>query len=190
MKLEKKLISLKSAKKLKELGFNIPTYYAYSPLGHIYCCGDLVDYNNYEDVLNQIFAKYFKMSIGNAILCTDGLIIFSSLFVFCWDKFIYSIVNMYIISVMTDKVILGVSNSKAFYIITEHETSVKKFLLNGLSHGVTVLEGRGGYTGNNQKVIMCIVPTKEYFVVKEVIHEIDPEAFFLVTDSYEVYGGE
>ncbi len=142
------------------------------------------------DVLNQIFAKYFKMSIGNAILCTDGLIIFSSLFVFGWDKFIYSIVNMYIISVMTDKVILGVSNSKAFYIITEHETSVKKFLLNGLSHGVTVLEGRGGYTGNNQKVIMCIVPTKEYFVVKEGIHEIDPEAFFLVTDSYEVYGGE
>lgn len=51
MKLEKKLISLKSAKKLKELGFNIPTYYAYSPLGYIYCCGDLVDYNNYEDVL-------------------------------------------------------------------------------------------------------------------------------------------
>ena len=51
MKLEKKLISLKSAKNLKELGFNIPTYYAYSPLGHIYCCGDLVDYNNYEDVL-------------------------------------------------------------------------------------------------------------------------------------------
>lgn len=51
MKLEKKLISLESAKKLKELGFNIPTYYAYSPLGYIYCCGDLVDYNNYEDVL-------------------------------------------------------------------------------------------------------------------------------------------
>ena len=51
MKLEKKLISLKSAKKLKELGFNIPTYYAYSPSGHRYCCGDLVDYNNYEDVL-------------------------------------------------------------------------------------------------------------------------------------------
>lgn len=142
------------------------------------------------DVLNQIVAKYFKMSIGNSILCTDGLIIFSSLFIFGWAKFIYSVINMYIISVMTDKVILGISNSKAFYIITEHETSIKKFLLNGLSHGVTVLEGRGGYTGNNQKVIMCIVPTKEYFIVKEGIHEIDPEAFFLVTDSYEVYGGE
>ena len=142
------------------------------------------------DILNQIVSKYFKVSIGNSMLFTDGIIIFSSLFVCGWPKFIYSIINMYIISTMTDKVILGISNSKAFYIITEHETSIKKFLLNSLSHGVTVLEGRGGYTGNNQKVIMCIVPTKEYFVVKEGIHEIDPEAFFLVTDSYEVYGGE
>ena len=142
------------------------------------------------DILNQIVSKYFKMSIGNAMFFTDGLIIVSSLFVFGWPKFIYSVISMYIISIMTDKVILGISNSKAFYIITEHETSIKKFILNNLSHGVTVLEGRGGYTGNNQKVIMCIIPTKEYFVAKEGINKIDPNAFFLVTDSYEVYGGE
>ena len=142
------------------------------------------------DILNQIVAKYFKMSIGNAMFFTDGLIIVSSLFVFGFPKFIYSVISMYIISVMTDKVILGISSSKAFYIITEHETAVKKFIMNNLSHGVTVLDGRGGYTGNNQKVIMCIIPTKEYYVAKEGIHKIDPEAFFLVTDSYEVYGGE
>lgn len=142
------------------------------------------------DILNQMVSKYFKMSIGNSMLFTDGLIILSSLFVFGWPKFIYSVISMYIISVMTDKVILGISDSKAFYIITEHETAMKKFILNNLSHGVTVLDGRGGYTGNNQKVIMCIIPTKEYFVAKEGIHKIDPNAFFLVTDSYEVYGGE
>ena len=142
------------------------------------------------DILNQIVAKYFKMSIGNAMFFTDGIIIASSLFVFGFPKFIYSVISMYIISVMTDKVILGISSSKAFYIITEHETAVKKFIMNNLSHGVTVLDGRGGYTGNNQKVIMCIIPTKEYYVAKEGIHKIDPEAFFLVTDSYEVYGGE
>ena len=142
------------------------------------------------DILNQIVSKYFKMSIGKAMIFTDGLIIASSLFVFGFPKFIYSVISMYIISVMTDKVILGISQSKAFYIITEHETAVKKFIMNNLSHGVTVLDGRGGYTGNNQKVIMCIVPTKEYFIAKEGIHEIDPQAFFLVTDAYEVYGGE
>lgn len=142
------------------------------------------------DILNQLFSKYFKTSMGKAMIFTDGIIIVCSLFVFGFEEFIYSLINMYIISIISDKVMLGISKSKAFYIITEEETSVKKFILNHLSHGVTVLEGRGGYTGNNQKVIMCIIPTKEYFVAKEGIHAIDPNAFFLVTDAYEVYGGE
>lgn len=141
------------------------------------------------DILNQIVAKYGKTSMGNAMLMTDGLIVASGIFVFGWTKVMYSVISLYIISIMTDKVILGISESKAFYIITDHETDVKKFILNHLSHGVTVLDARGGYTGNNQKVIMCIIPTKEYFIAKEGIHEIDPNAFFVVTDAYEVSGG-
>lgn len=54
MKLEKNLIDLETAKKLKKLGFNYPTYRAYSLSGKTYCCGDLVDYNHYEDVLEWI----------------------------------------------------------------------------------------------------------------------------------------
>lgn len=140
------------------------------------------------DILNQIVSKYFKMSIGKAMLFTDGIIICISLFTFGFQKFIYSIINMYLIGLMTDKVILGISESKCFYIITTHETEIKKYILNNLSHGVTVLDARGGYTGNVMKVIMCIVPTKEYFLAKEGIKAIDPEAFFLVTDAYEVFG--
>lgn len=142
------------------------------------------------DILNQIVSDKVKISIGKSMLFTDGIIILSSLFVFGWQKFIYSIINMYIISVMTDKVILGISNSKTFYIVTEHEEKVKNFVLNYLSHGVTVLEARGGYTNSKQKVIMCTIPTSEYFKAKEGIHAIDKNAFFLVTDAYEVYGGE
>ena len=141
------------------------------------------------DILNQIVSKYGKTSVGNAMLATDGLIVASGVFVFGWTKVMYSIISLYIVSIMTDKVILGISESKAFYIITDHETAVKKFILNHLSHGVTVLDARGGFTGNNQKVIMCIIPTKEYFIAKEGIHEIDPNAFFVVTDAYEVSGG-
>ena len=142
------------------------------------------------DILNQIFAKYFKMSIGNAMFFTDGFIILFGAFALGWDVLMYSIILLYIISIMTDQVILGISESKAFYIITEHETAVKKFITQYLSHGVTVLEGRGGFTGNNKKVIMCIIPTKEYYIAKEGIHSIDENAFFVVTDAYEVYGGE
>lgn len=142
------------------------------------------------DILNQIVSKYFKMSIGKSMFFTDGIIVVSSIFVFGFTKFMYSIISLYIISIMTDKVVLGISNSKAFYIITEHETAIKKFITNYLNHGVTVLEARGGYTGNNKKVIMCVIPTKEYCIVKEAIHKIDSSAFFVVTDSYEVFGGE
>lgn len=141
------------------------------------------------DILNQIVSEKAKVSIGKSMVFTDGVIIVSSLFVFGWQKFIYSIINMYIISVMTDKVILGISSSKTFYIITEKEDEVKKFILDYLSHGITVLEARGGYTNSKQKVIMCTIPTKEYFKAKEGIHAIDKEAFFIVTDAYEVYGG-
>ena len=142
------------------------------------------------DILNQIVSNKSKISIGKAMVFTDGLIILSCLFILGWQNFIYSIINMYIISVMTDKVILGISNSKTFYIITEHENEVKEFILENLSHGITILEGRGGYTNSKQKVIMCTIPTREYFKAKEGIHTIDNDAFFLVTDAYEVYGGE
>ena len=141
------------------------------------------------DILNQILAKYGKMGLGKAMLLTDGLIILLSIYVFGFQVFIYSVISLGIISFMTDKVIIGISNSKTFYIITEHETMIKKFLNYQLGHGITILDARGGYTGDNQKVIMCIVPTKDYFIVKEGIKRIDPEAFFLVTDAYEVSGG-
>lgn len=141
------------------------------------------------DILNQIFSKFGKMGMGKAMLLTDGVIILASFFIFGFSVFIYSIISLAIISFLTDKVILGISNSKSFYIITEHEALIKKFLTYQLGHGVTVLNGKGGYTGDNQKVIMCIVPTKDYFIVKEGIKRIDPEAFFLVTDAYEVSGG-
>ncbi len=149
------------------------------------------------DIVNQIIAKYAHVSIGKAMLMSDGLIVIAAGFflggkgvVFAWEKVMYAIIVLYLLSFMTDKVILGISDSKCFYIVTTHETGVKKFLMQYLKHGVTVLDGRGGYTGDHKKVIMCIVPTKEYFIVKEGVHKIDPSAFFVVTDAYEVYGGE
>lgn len=146
------------------------------------------------DIINQIVSKYFKVSIGKAMMMSDGIIVLGAGFFlkkgYAYENVMIAIMVLYIISLIADKVILGISQSKAFYIITEHETEVKRFVLNHLSHGVTVLDGRGGYTGNHQKVIMCIIPTKEYFLAKEGIESIDPNAFFLVTDAYEISGGK
>lgn len=142
------------------------------------------------DILNQIVSKYGKVSLGNAMLFTDGIIILAGIFTFGVSKIMYSIINLYIVSMMTDKVMIGVSQSKSFFIITSHESEIKKYILGELGHGVTVLEGNGAFTGNRQKVLMCVIPTREYFVAKEGIHEIDPNAFFVVADAYEVYGNK
>lgn len=146
------------------------------------------------DIINQICSKYARVSIGKAMLMTDGLIVLGSGFFlnsefYAFENVMYAILVLYIISVMADKVILGISQCKSFFIVTEHEANVKKYIMEHLSSGVTVLDGKGGYTGNHQKVIMCIIPTKDYFIAKEGILSIDPDAFFLVTDAYEVSGG-
>ncbi len=142
------------------------------------------------DIIDQIIHKYIKISMGTAVLIVNGIICVLTLSVLGFSSFIYSIIVIYIVSLLTDKVMLGISSSKSIYIITENETEVKKFILNNLSHGVTVLDGRGGYTGNNQKVIMCIIPTREYFTLKEGIKKCDENAFVLATDAYEVLGGK
>lgn len=141
------------------------------------------------DILNQIISKIFKMTIGNAMLFGDGIIIISSIFVFGVSGVIYSFLTIYIISIISDKVMIGISQSKAFYVITEHEEEVKEFFSSHLSHGVTVFDVTGGYTGDTKRMIMCILPTREYIFAKEAIKDIDSEAFFVVTDAYEVSGG-
>jgi uncharacterized membrane-anchored protein YitT (DUF2179 family) len=141
------------------------------------------------DILNQIVSKYAKRSIGSSMMMTDGLIVLVGGFFFGWTKAMYAIMVLYILSIVADRVILGISDNKAFYIMTEKTDEVKNYILENLSHGVTVLSGKGGFSGERQSVLMCVVPTKDYFRLKEDIYLIDNEAFIVATDAYEVIGG-
>lgn len=140
------------------------------------------------DILNQIVSKYTKVSIGRAMLVTDGIIVLSSAFVFGITNALYAIIVLYIISLMADKVMLGISDSKAFFIVTSKHEEVKDYITNTLHKGATVIDTTGAYSMNSNKMIMCIIATTDYFRLKEAINSIDDHAFFLVTDSYEVSG--
>lgn len=142
------------------------------------------------DIINQIISKYCKISMGKSILIIDGIIIILSGLVFGPTKIMYSIIVIYLISFISDRVILGVSDSKAFYIITDEEDKIKEYVLKCLNHGVTIFNAKGGFKKEKQTVLLCVLPTKDYYRLKEGIHEIDPDAFFVVTDAYEVFGGE
>lgn len=142
------------------------------------------------DILNMIASKKLKISMGNAILFTDGLIVLAGFFVFGFNRLMYAIVVLYLVSFATDRVLLGISLSKAFYIITEKNQEVKNFVMKEMHHGITEFKAIGGYEEKQKKVLMCVIPTKDYFKLKEGIHAIDEDAFFVVTDAYQVFGGE
>ncbi len=138
------------------------------------------------DILNQILVKYFKVSMGKAMMMVDGLVVLSAITVFSVEIVLYGFIVLYIISVITDKVILGISQSKAFYVITDKEKEAREFLLSIVNGGVTLINSKGGFSQDRHNLLLAVVPTRMYFTVKEGLQTIDPDVFFLVCDAYEV----
>ena len=142
------------------------------------------------DIINQILSKYLKITLGKSMLLSDGLIVLASVFIFGINHMMYSILSLYIISLISDKVVLGISDSKMFLIVTDKDEEVKEFIIKKLGHTVTVFKGKGGYKREKDDVLMAILPTKDYYLLRDGIKRIDKEAFYIITDTYEVFGGE
>ena len=103
---------------------------------------------------------------------------------------LYAIIFLYINGIVLDKVLLGISNNKAFYIITSKDDEIKEYIIETLKHNVTTFEVKGGFLDKNRKVMLTVIPSREYYRVTEGIKEIDKDAFFVVTDSYTVEGAK
>lgn len=140
------------------------------------------------DTVINIISKKLKISTGNAFLIVNGIIVLIGGYTFGWRILLYALIIIYIINIVTDKIMLSVSENKTFFIVTSKVDEVKDYIMNNLSRGVTVLDAHGGYSDSKQKVIMAVVPTIEYFKAKEGIKEIDENAFFTIMDSYHVLG--
>ena len=140
------------------------------------------------DVIGLLVCKYSKVSMGNAMMFVNVAIIIVGKIVFSWEIVMYAIVVAYLISVATDKILLGISNSKAFYIVVDKKKDdlVNDFLLSLPGVGSTIIDASGGYSYDKQTLILAVAPTKMYFIIKEGLKEIDKNIFYLVCDSYEV----
>lgn len=141
------------------------------------------------DIAACIVAKLSNRSVGNAVLIIDSLIVLFGAFRFGVIKAMYAVIFIFILSSVIDRIILGISSNKAFYIVTDYEDQVKNFILNELGHGASILRAKGGHYHDQKNLIFCVIPSNEYFKLKEGINQIDPDAFFMVTDAYEVHGG-
>ena len=140
-------------------------------------------------IIYQILYNKFGISLGKSSLWLNSTLIIISGFFFGFSKALYAIIAIYISSIITDKVVLETSAIKTFYIVTNKEEEIRQYILDNLGYGVTMLNAKGGYSNKNKKILMCAIPTRQYYEVKSMIQEIDDEIFFLITDTYEIYGG-
>lgn len=142
------------------------------------------------DILNRIIDRNININYSIITFITDMIIIIFGGIVFGFETFVYSAVSIFIYRMMIEKMIIGIGDSRSFYIITSHGDKIKKMILNDLGHGATIIKGKGAYSKENKDIIFVVIPRREYYQLKEGIKRIDKDAFFVVSSSYEVGGGK
>lgn len=140
------------------------------------------------DLLAQIITKYTGLTLGTSVLFIDGLIAVSAALVFDLEKGLYALIGLYVTTKTIDIIQLGFSQSKMVYIITNKEDEVRDAIYSDVNRGVTKLPAIGGYTGEDKPILMVVVNQTEFTKLKQVIKTVDPTAFVIVSDAYEVLG--
>lgn len=101
---------------------------------------------------------------------------------------LYSVIALYILVKVIDLILEGLGYAKAFLIVSNKPDEIGNVVLKELNRGVTVLKGRGMYTGKDRDVLLCVVNRSQITKLKEIVHEIDVNAFVMITDIHEVLG--
>lgn len=140
------------------------------------------------DLLAQIITKYTGFSLGTSVLLIDGIIAISAAIVFDLEKGLYALIGLYVTTKTIDIIQLGFSQSKMVYIITLKQDEVRDAIYAEIDRGVTKLPAIGGYTGEARPVLMVVVYQTEFTKLKQLIKSVDPSAFVIVSDAYEVLG--
>lgn len=141
------------------------------------------------DIIVEIMKKYLHMQDGTAIFVCNVTIILIGGLALGVTKVIYAIVILYISSMIVDKMLIGISKSKLFIISTTKEAEVERAIMEELGLGLTILKAKGGYSNSTRNLLLCVVPSKDYYLFKGIILAIDKDAFFIINDCYDIVGG-
>lgn len=142
-----------------------------------------------SDVMMQILCKYCHFSEGKSSLIFNIIIILLGAFVFGFDNGVYAVIILVVSSMLVDKIIIGMSDSKKFMIYTRKSKEIKTIIEKEFYSGYTIFPTLGGYSHIKGAMIMCVIGNRDVNLFKERILEIDETAFFVVSDCYEVKGG-
>ena len=136
-----------------------------------------------------ILHKIFNITVGQALLILDFFVVAFAGIVFKSPELaLYAIIAIFVTAKIIDLVQEGPNNSKAFFIMAAEPELLAEVILKEVDRGVTFLQGKGGYTGQDRELLLCVVETSEVTQLKELIYQHDPQAFIIVTDAQEVLG--
>ncbi len=134
----------------------------------------------------QHFAKH--ISVAQIMLFLDALIVLLGLYIFGPEKTMYAIISIYISMKVIDGILEGLHFSKAAFIISDFSEAISEQLMETLDRGVTGLSAEGKYTHNKKELLLCVVSKREIVTLKEIVRDIDKNAFVIVADVREVVG--
>lgn len=140
------------------------------------------------DVVASILKRKFNLNIGTGLMMVNTIVISLSSLLFGHIPAMYTLISMYIGYQILDKVQTGFNIQKNVVIVSDKSKELSTAILEELHRGVTFLKGQGGYTNEDKNIIYCILRSREIAKLKEIVNEIDPKAFFTITDVVEVKG--
>ena len=130
-----------------------------------------------------------SIPLSKCLVVIDGLVVISSGLVNKnLETSLYSAISLYIIMKMVDFIISGVGYSKSFMIITDKEDDLKNAIVNDIKRGITIIDGRGGYTDSSKSILIVAVNKKQEVHMKKLIKQVDKNAFIIVSNAHEVFG--
>ena len=132
--------------------------------------------------------KFEGASIGTLVLSVDLVVtaVYAAIF-HDMTRALYGLVALYVSTLVMDKVVYGPNAAKVAYIISDHDESITQKLLE-MERGVTLLEGKGAYSGKEKQVILCAFGRSQIVAVKRLVREVDPDAFIIVCDAHDILG--
>lgn len=141
------------------------------------------------EIVAILLNKKSPFSVGELVMFFNIFILGSAGFVFGWDHAMYSLIAYYIAFKMIDITIEGLDQSKSVWIISDSYSEIGDAIVSRLGRGVTYLNGEGGFTGVDKKVIFCVITRLEEAKLKSIVDELDSSAFLAIGNIHDVKGG-
>ncbi|WP_286232394.1 YitT family protein [Neobacillus mesonae] len=139
-------------------------------------------------ILAQLANQYFGWSIAKAMLLLDVAVVVASVFIIGLEKAMYTLLVVYIGAKAIDFIVEGLDERVAVLIISNEPERVLNAITKKMSRGLTVLDGQGGYTGQDKQVLYLVINKQEIVQLKHIIREIDEFAYVTVHNVHEMMG--